>query len=58
MIILGSLAEWRRWTELESSGAAGFAVVLGVLISVHVSLKQDHAVSVQPNVWVRQLLPE
>lgn len=55
VVIPGTLAEWRAWTGLpfDKSGAA---IVLGALVPVHVSLEQDHAVYVEPNLWVRHPL--
>jgi GNAT superfamily N-acetyltransferase len=52
MVIAGTLAEWREWTGLlfERSGTA---IVPGALSPVHVSLEQDHAVYVEPNLWIR-----
>jgi GNAT superfamily N-acetyltransferase len=51
MVVAGTLAEWRRWTgrPLVRSGPA---VVPGALSPIHVSLEQDHAVYVEPNLWV------
>jgi hypothetical protein len=51
VVIAGTLAEWRRWTGLpfDKSGAA---IVPGALNPVHASLDQDHAVYVEPNLWV------
>ena len=56
MIVAGTIADWRRWTGMEFA-ASGPAVVPGALVPVHVSLEQDHAVYVEPNVWVRHTLP-
>lgn len=55
MTIPGSLAQWRSWTglPLERSGAIE---VPGALVPVHVSIEHDHAVYVEPNVWVRHRL--
>ena len=55
VVIPGRLAEWRRWTGLPFD-KSGPAVVLGALVPVHVSLEQDHAVYVEPNLWVRHPL--
>jgi hypothetical protein len=57
MVVPGTIAEWRRWTGLEFA-ACGPALVPGALVPVHVSLEQDHAVYVEPNVWVRHVLPD
>ncbi|MGE3279547.1 MAG: hypothetical protein AB7H90_05160 [Alphaproteobacteria bacterium] len=55
MVIAGTLAEWHEWTGLlfERSGTA---IVLGALSPVHVSLEQDHAVYIEPNLWIRHPL--
>jgi hypothetical protein len=55
MVIGGSLDEWRRWTSLPFDGS-GDVLVPGALSPVHVDLAQDHAVYVEPNVWVRHRL--
>ena len=52
MTISGSLAEWRRWTGLPFD-RSGDVEVPGALVPVHVDIDQDHAVYVEPNVWVR-----
>jgi GNAT superfamily N-acetyltransferase len=51
MVVAGTLTEWRQWTglPLDQSGAA---VVPGALSPIHVSLEQDHAVYVEPNLWI------
>jgi GNAT superfamily N-acetyltransferase len=56
MVVPGTIAEWRRWTGMEFA-ASGPVVVPGALAPVHVSLEQDHAVYVEPNVWVRHTVP-
>jgi GNAT superfamily N-acetyltransferase len=55
MVIAGTLAEWRRWTGLPLA-QTGPTLVPGALSPVHVSLEQDHAVYVEPNLWVRHPL--
>ena len=51
MVIAGTIAEWRRWTGLGFT-ASGPTIVPGALSPVHVSLEQDHAVYIEPNLWV------
>ena len=53
MTIVSTIAEWSAWTGLifETSGA-----VAGALSPVHVSLEQNHAVYVEPNIWVHHRL--
>jgi GNAT superfamily N-acetyltransferase len=55
MVIAGTIAEWRRWTGLCFT-ASGPAIVPGALSLIHVSLEQDHAVYVEPNLWVHHRL--
>src|SRR5438270_519711 len=51
MTIAGTLAEWRQWTGL-AFDRSGEAIVPGALSPIHVSLEQDHAVYVEPNIWL------
>jgi GNAT superfamily N-acetyltransferase len=51
MVIAGSLAEWSRWTGLVFD-RDGDAIVPGALSPLHVSRAQDHAVYVEPNLWM------
>lgn len=51
MAISGSLAQWREWTELPFD-ESGEVNVPGALVPVHVDVAQDHAVYVEPNVWM------
>ncbi|MFU8839450.1 MAG: GNAT family N-acetyltransferase [Nitriliruptoraceae bacterium] len=51
MTIGAPLAAWRAWTGLPLEGP-GPAHVPGALVPVHVDVDQDHAVYVEPNVWV------
>jgi len=55
MTISGSLAEWREWTGLPFD-RDGDVVVPGALVPVHCDTAHDHAVYVEPNVWVRHRL--
>lgn len=52
MTIVGTLAQWRKGTGLPFD-ASGDVEVEGALVPVHVSLPHDHAVYVEPNVWVQ-----
>ena len=52
MTIVGSLAEWSRWTGMPFD-RSGEMSVPGALVPVMVSLEQDCAVYVEPNVWIR-----
>src|SRR6266851_8934543 len=51
MTVAGTLAEWRQWTGL-AFDRSGEAIVPGALCPIHVSLEQDHAVYVEPNIWL------
>jgi GNAT superfamily N-acetyltransferase len=55
MTIVGTLAEWSRWTgaAFERSGQAEVA---GALVPVLVSVEQDYGIYVEPNVWIRHSL--
>ncbi|WP_329193807.1 MULTISPECIES: N-acetyltransferase [unclassified Streptomyces] len=55
MTISGSLAQWREWTGLPFD-APGPVRVPGALVPVHCEPQHDHAVYVEPNVWVRHPL--
>jgi GNAT superfamily N-acetyltransferase len=55
MTIAGTLEQWREWTNL-SFEKSGETVVPKALVPVHVSREQNHAVYVEPNVWVRHAL--
>jgi hypothetical protein len=52
MVIPGTLAEWRAWTGLpfDRSGPVNLPFALA---PVMVDVEHDHAVYVEPNVWVR-----
>jgi hypothetical protein len=45
------VAEWSEWTGMNFD-RSGDIVVPGALVPVHVSSEQDHAVYVEPNLWV------
>jgi GNAT superfamily N-acetyltransferase len=51
MVMVGSLAEWRAWTGL-AFDQAGEIIVPQALVPVHCDPRHDHAVYVEPNVWV------
>jgi GNAT superfamily N-acetyltransferase len=52
MLIAGTLAEWREWVSLPL-GASGAVAIPGALSPLWVSVEQDSAVYVEPNVWFR-----
>ena len=51
MVIPGTLADWSQWTGLDFA-RGGEVIVPGALSPVYASLEQDHAVYVEPNLWV------
>ncbi|GAA1656535.1 hypothetical protein GCM10009733_062560 [Nonomuraea maheshkhaliensis] len=51
MVVPGTLAEWRGWTGLPFD-RPGPVEVPGALNPVHCDPEHDHAVYVEPNVWV------
>ena len=55
MTIPGTLAEWRKWTGLPFD-TTGPVIVPGALSPVHCDVRSDHAVYVEPNVWIRHRL--
>jgi GNAT superfamily N-acetyltransferase len=55
MTIVGSMAEWSLWTGM-AFDRSGEVSIAGALAPVMVSLEQDYAVYVEPNVWVRYAL--
>jgi GNAT superfamily N-acetyltransferase len=52
MTIVGTIADWSLWTGM-SFDRSGEVSIAGALVPVMVSLEQDYAVYVEPNVWVR-----
>jgi GNAT superfamily N-acetyltransferase len=55
MTIVGTVADWSRWTGM-SFDRSGEVAIAGALAPVTVSLERDYAVYVEPNVWVRYAL--
>ncbi|MEU7986271.1 N-acetyltransferase [Streptosporangium canum] len=55
MTVAGTLAEWRKWSGC-AFDESGPVEVPGALVPVHCDVDQDHAVYVEPNVWVRHRL--
>lgn len=55
MVMVGSLAEWREWTGLPFD-QTGDVIVPEALVPVHCDIEHDHAVYVEPNVWVEHSL--
>jgi len=51
MVIANTLEAWRTWTGLPFD-QTGPCVVPQALVPVHVSVEQNHAAYVEPNVWV------
>lgn len=57
MTIAGTLAEWREWTGLPFD-RTGDLVVPHALVPVHSSPEHDHAVYVEPGVWVHHRITD
>jgi GNAT superfamily N-acetyltransferase len=55
MTIPGTLDQWRSWTGLPFA-ESGDVEVPSALVPVHVDVEADHAVYVEPNVWVHHEL--
>lgn len=55
MTIGGCLGQWRTWTGLPFD-SDGDVDVPGALTPVRVSQNHDHAVYVEPNVWIHHAL--
>ena len=55
MVIPGSLEQWRRSTGVPFD-RSGPTRVAGALVPVHTSVEHDHAVYVEPAVWMRHSL--
>lgn len=55
MVMAGSLAQWREWTGLPFDQTRD-VIVPGALVPVHCDTEHDHAVYVEPNVWVEHIL--
>jgi GNAT superfamily N-acetyltransferase len=55
MVMVGSLAQWRAWTGLPFD-RTGDVIVPLALVPVHCDVEHDHAVYVEPNVWVEHKL--
>jgi GNAT superfamily N-acetyltransferase len=55
MVIAGTLVEWTRWTGMQFA-VSGDVIVPGALSPIHVSPDQDHAVYIEPNVWLHHRL--
>jgi GNAT superfamily N-acetyltransferase len=56
MTVPGTLAQWREWSGLPLA-ESGAVDVPGALVPVHVAVEHDHAVYVEPNVWVHHPVP-
>jgi hypothetical protein len=56
MTVPGTLKQWREWTGLPFA-VSGPVDVPGALTPVHVSVEHDHAVYIEPNVWMHHHIP-
>jgi GNAT superfamily N-acetyltransferase len=57
MVMAGSIAEWREWTGLPFD-RSGDVIVPEALVPVHCDAEHDHAVYVEPNVWIEHTLSD
>ena len=55
MTIVGTVAEWSRWTGM-SFDRSGQHAAEGALTPVTISLEHDYGIYVEPNVWVQHRL--
>jgi GNAT superfamily N-acetyltransferase len=55
MTVVGTIAEWWRWTG-RTFDRSGETEIEGALAPIFVSVEQDFGVYVEPNVWVRHPL--
>jgi len=55
MVVAGTLAEWSSWTGM-AFDKSGPMIVPGALSPVHVSVEQNHAVYIEPNLWIHHRL--
>lgn len=55
MTIVGTVADWSRWTGMSFARSGQYAVE-GALTPVVISLEHDQGVYVEPNVWVHHPL--
>jgi hypothetical protein len=52
MVMAGSLADWRKWTGLPFD-QTGEVIVPKALVPVQCNVEHNHAVYVEPNVWIQ-----
>ena len=57
MVVANTLEAWRKWTGLPFD-LSGMCSVPQALVPVHVSVENNHAVYVEPNVWVHHRLDD
>jgi GNAT superfamily N-acetyltransferase len=57
MVMAGSLADWRAWTGLPFD-RTGDVTVPEALVPVHCDAEHNHAVYVEPNVWIEHNLSD
>ncbi len=55
MTIAGTLEQWREWTALPFEGN-GEIIIPKALVPIYVSQVHDHAIYLEPNVWVQHVL--
>ena len=55
MTIVGTVADWSRWTGMTFAASGPYAIE-GALTPVTISLEHDQGIYVEPNVWVHHAL--
>src|ERR1043165_20760 len=55
MTLVGTVADWSRWTGMTFAGSGQYAIE-GALTPVTISLEHDQGIYVEPNVWVHHPL--
>jgi len=55
MTIVGTIADWSRWTGMTFARSGAHAIE-GALTPVSISLEHDQGIYVEPNVWVHHAL--
>jgi hypothetical protein len=55
MTIVGTIADWSRWTGTTFADSGQYAIE-GALTPVTISLEHDCGIYVEPNVWVHHAL--
>ncbi|MCP4140941.1 MAG: N-acetyltransferase [Chloroflexi bacterium] len=57
MVIANTLESWREWTDLPFN-ESGLCIVPYALVPVHISVEQNYAVYVEPNIWIQHKISD